>query len=298
MKKGKSANEPDMLIESMQKLIDHMNDNKTHQEEIFQSLNHQDVFKILQNFEDPNSSMRKTSACFLCELVYDNPVVQKGFCEITNILPIDGKICVNKIPQNLMLQGRNLPQIFEAIKNAPIPFDQDQNYPLCWYYEIQRGTSNWKAGVKFIKFEKSSTNAKQRISNFIDPQNHLFGFIIGQKSELLKDQSKITQRATSNKSVNESNQTIKKTQVPPKMRPQSGYSPLTNSSPSPMMKKKMLNTSLDYESMKQLTDDKNTFSKTYVDSNGLSPITEAQQKKTTKLLTQKTQPSTTSKRFK
>ena len=59
------------------------------------------------------------------------------------------------------------------------------------------------------------------------------------------------------------------------MRPQSGYSPLTNSSPSPMMKKKMLNTSLDYESMKQLTDDKNTFSKTYVDSNGLSPITEA-----------------------
>ena len=36
--------------------------------------------------------MRKTSACFLCELVYDNPVVQKGFCEITNILPIDGKV--------------------------------------------------------------------------------------------------------------------------------------------------------------------------------------------------------------
>ena len=43
-----------------------------------------------------------------------------------------------------------------------------------------------------------------------------------------------------------------------------------------MMKKKMLNTSLDYDSMKQLTEDKNTFSKTYVDSSGLSPITEAQ----------------------
>lgn len=36
--------------------------------------------------------MRKTSAAFLCELVYDNLEVQRGFCEITNTLPLEGKV--------------------------------------------------------------------------------------------------------------------------------------------------------------------------------------------------------------
>lgn len=63
-----------------------MNENPTHQEEIFKSLSNNDVIKIIQNFDDPNITMRKTSAAFLCELVYENEKVQQGFCEITKIL--------------------------------------------------------------------------------------------------------------------------------------------------------------------------------------------------------------------
>lgn len=69
-----------------------MKENKTHQEEIFQTLTPVDVQKILSNFDDRSPIMRKTSAAFLCELVYDNPQIQRGFCEITNILPMDGKV--------------------------------------------------------------------------------------------------------------------------------------------------------------------------------------------------------------
>jgi hypothetical protein len=54
--------------------------------------------KIIQNFDDPNPIMRKTSAAFLCELVYDNERVQQGFCDITKILQAEGKVCVTKIP--------------------------------------------------------------------------------------------------------------------------------------------------------------------------------------------------------
>ena len=34
-----------------------------------------------------------------------------------------------------MAYSKHLPEIFEAIKSGPIPYDNDNNYPLCWYYE-------------------------------------------------------------------------------------------------------------------------------------------------------------------
>lgn len=41
------------------------------------------------------------------------------------------KICVNKIPSSISV--KHLPEIFEVIKGAQIPYEP--NYPLCWYFE-------------------------------------------------------------------------------------------------------------------------------------------------------------------
>ncbi|CAD8088192.1 unnamed protein product [Paramecium sonneborni] len=268
--KKQTKGEPDLLIESMQKLIDHMNDSKQHQEEIFQSLTPIDVQKILTNFEDKNQIMRKTSAAFLCELVFDNPTVQKGFCEISNILPMDGKICVNKIPQSLLIQSKHLPEIFETIKTAQIPFDTDLNYPLCWYFENQRDKV-WKKGVKFIKFEKSNNNAKSRIEKFIDPQLHLFGFIIANKKDIQSQEEikKATIQTRQQQSVSTYEQNVKRIPNVQKMRPNSGQSPIQSVSPI-IKRQRAMNASVDYDT----SGTKSSLGKTMIETEQLQTINE------------------------
>lgn len=79
----------------MIKLIDHIFQNPAHQIEIFNSLSTFDINKIISNLEDSNITLRQTSAYFLCELLYDNNHVQELFSDITGLLAIDGKICLN-----------------------------------------------------------------------------------------------------------------------------------------------------------------------------------------------------------
>ncbi|CAK79398.1 unnamed protein product (macronuclear) [Paramecium tetraurelia] len=293
--KKQTKGESDLLIESMQKLIDHMNDSKQHQEEIFQSLTPIDVQKILTNFEDKNQVMRKTSAAFLCELVFDNPTVQKGFCEVSNILPMDGKICVNKIPQSLLSQSKHLAEIFETIKSAQIPFDNELNYPLCWYFENQRDKV-WKKGVKFIKFEKSNNGAKSRIEKFIDPQLHLFGFIIANKKEVQQQQDEIkkaTIQTRQQQSVSTYEQNVKRIPNVQKVRPNSGQSPIQSVSPI-VKRQRMMNASVDYDTC----GNKSTLGKTMIETEQLQTISEVDRPKSKADTKKSNNVSNIQKRFK
>ncbi|KAL4490354.1 hypothetical protein ABPG72_004393 [Tetrahymena utriculariae] len=166
--------EKTMLIESMAKLIEHIHDSKVHQTEIFNSLTTNDLLKILSNIEDKNLKLRKTSCRFLCELLYDNNQVQDLFCELTGVLPIDGKVCVNKIPESFNQHMRFIPEILEIVKNSSIPVNDNGKAPLCWYFS-SKIDYNQPFRVQFF-FPQDQNNFDS--SEFIDPQESIFGFVI------------------------------------------------------------------------------------------------------------------------
>lgn len=141
-----------------------------------------------------------------------------------------------------MQYGKHLPEVFEAIKQAPAPPES----PLCWYFEFPKDKV-WKKGVKFIKFEKNNPQlqSKQLIPNFVDPQVHLFGFIISkQPLQVEAAPPPVQQRTQASKSTHEE----KRFPMQKKARPQSGaYSPMNSVSPM-IARKRNLNQSVDVDS--------------------------------------------------
>ncbi|EGR31177.1 hypothetical protein IMG5_116480, partial [Ichthyophthirius multifiliis] len=169
---NQSDAEKEMLIESMSKLIEHIHQNKIHQKEIFDSLTTNDLNKILSNIEDKNIKLRKTSCRFLCEILYENNLIQEIFCQLIGILNLNGKICLNKINSSFFQHLKYLPEIFENIKNSEYPKNQNGLNPLCWYVQVSNNAYN---KVQFIyPYDKNNSLPCE----FLDPQECIFGIQI------------------------------------------------------------------------------------------------------------------------
>ena len=54
------------------------------------------------------SEFRKLTGKFFLDLVYGNYIVQQVFCDILGIVPCDGKVCLNHIPECFKSVGKLL----------------------------------------------------------------------------------------------------------------------------------------------------------------------------------------------
>ncbi|KRW98830.1 hypothetical protein PPERSA_10601 [Pseudocohnilembus persalinus] len=195
------ANEKNMLIQSMIKLIEHIYNNQNAKEEIFSSISQEDLNKLLENMEDQNSSLRKISCLFLCELLSDSYENQTKFCESQLILPLNGRVTINKIPQGIIQYLIKNPKLIENFPQQ----DVKQDETLCWFYSQINATHGLNSPNYFYRPKKQITSLKsisQIADEFLDPKFNLIGFEI-KKNQINKqnNQEKILQAIPETKTI-------------------------------------------------------------------------------------------------
>ena len=85
----------------MKNLVKHILQGPSQQTDIFDSLSTNDFAKIIDNLNDQNKSsilnvgLRKVSAMFLCEVLYENIVNQIKYCENNELPAIPGFVSLN-----------------------------------------------------------------------------------------------------------------------------------------------------------------------------------------------------------
>lgn len=144
------------------------------QEEVIQCLPEQHILQIIDCLEHSDPTLRKLAAKFLLDLVHDNYLVQLVFCDILGLIPCDGKVCINSIPEAFKNVSKHIPECLEALKTSPAEETQG-SLPYCWYLHIQDAEKSDK-NVVFIPNEDKDEVAENNA--FFDPHFSMLGFVM------------------------------------------------------------------------------------------------------------------------
>jgi len=164
----------DAIIQSLTRLINLLNKDPKMQEEVIQCLPEEHILLIIDCLEHSDPTLRKLAAKFLLDLVHDNYLVQLVFCDILGLIPCDGKVCINSIPEAFKNVSRHIPECLEALRSASAEETQGP-LPYCWYLHIQDAEKSDK-NVVFIPNEDKDMVVENNA--FFDPHFSMLGFVM------------------------------------------------------------------------------------------------------------------------
>ncbi|CAG9332807.1 unnamed protein product [Blepharisma stoltei] len=87
-------------------------------EDALKALGSSGISQLFEWLYSDDVELRKVSALFICELAYDNHQAQIMICQAMNYTPLQGKVCINKLPKRIETLIKERPELLKLLKKV------------------------------------------------------------------------------------------------------------------------------------------------------------------------------------
>lgn len=85
-------------------------------EDTLKALGNSGISQLFEWIYSDDVELRKVTALFICELAYDNHTAQIMICQAMGYTPLQGKVCINKLPKRIETLIRDRPELLKLLK--------------------------------------------------------------------------------------------------------------------------------------------------------------------------------------